>query len=97
MVKILHNLLVSDYFKDQRGNISIDCIVATSTEIDNPSIRFDAMGSGKLGRVTLWESGDLSFEILDIDTIQVTEAESFQVKNIKQLIDKIEMFLCHMK
>ncbi|MBI9015484.1 MAG: hypothetical protein JEZ08_24835 [Clostridiales bacterium] len=97
MIKILENMLVDEFFSEIKDDIVFDNINKSSSNCKNSSIRFDAMNQKYLGRIILWQSGDMNVEILDVETIEVVDAKTCIVKSKENILTEIQTMITIMK
>lgn len=60
--------------------IRTDNIINSGQESNNPSTRADHMTDICLGRITVWKSGDMIIEVLDVETCDTIMFESFELQ-----------------
>lgn len=92
MIEVLEELIKENYFDKVSGTAIIDNISSIPIEISNRSMRFDAMNESNLGRVILWESGDINLEILSIESMDTVYSGNYIITNKDELIDRINKF-----
>lgn len=92
MIEKLQQLLDKNVFDKVSGTATIDNVNSTPADIPNRSIRFDAMNELNLGRVVMWDSGDINFEILSIESMDTVYSDNLSISNIDDLIDSINKF-----
>jgi hypothetical protein len=79
------------------GEVTIDNINSSPNDISNPSLRFDAMNEINLGRVTLWSTGEMNFEILDIVSMETIYNINLVVSSKSELKVSVSEFIAKMK
>ena len=92
MIEKLQQLLEKNTFYKKMGTATIDNISSSPKDIPNRSMKFDAMNELNLGRVVLWESGDMNFEILSIDSMDTVYTDNLSVSSESELIESITKF-----
>lgn len=60
--------------------IITDNIINDGQESDNPSTRVDHITDNCLGRITVWKSGDMVIEVLDIETCDTIMFKNYDLK-----------------
>lgn len=92
MIEKLQQLLDNNTFYKNLSTATIDNTSSSPKDIPNRSMRFDAMNELNLGRVVLWESGDMNFEILSIDSMNTVYTDNLSVSSESELIESITKF-----
>ena len=62
-----------------KQNIVVEEVVNAGRKSNNPSTRADFISDRYLGRVTVWKSGSIDLEILDIEKISSVFFDSTEV------------------
>ncbi len=77
-------------YLDQNG---VSVIIKRSAPSDNNSTRADFDTSNGIGKITLWESGDCDFELLDVNTEKTILWENQMIHSTDKLDEAINIFI----
>lgn len=76
------------------GNRDWTVTISRTTETtDKPSIRADVDSSEVLGRATLWASGELETEAVEVETEATKFNRYVRVNSVRELYEGLEAFL----
>ncbi len=60
--------------------ITTDNVINAGQESNNSSTRVDHMTDNCLGRITVWKSGDINMEVLDVETSDTILFENYTME-----------------